>query len=169
METKFKAPKGQTTKIMTLLTLLLCVVAVIKLVLQIVNTNRFPIGILVVVVIVVLVIVMSYLLSPAGYVLSDNELIINQPVRSKKIRYKEILGVRHIQKEELRGMIRTFGIGGLFGQVGKFYHKNFGTMNLFVSQLKNLVLIETANKKYLISPDTIDFLEKIKGKIPYKK
>lgn len=166
MEVRYKAPKGQTTIIVTSFILLLYFFIMIKIIYEILKINRIPFRLLIGAILLTLILIISYLLSPKSYVLYDNELVIKQQIRSKRISYKEIKDIKLIQNEDLKGLIRTFGIGSLFGEVGKFYHKKYGRLNLFASQHKNIVLIETANKKYIISPNNIDIIDRIKEKIP---
>ena len=59
-------------------------------------------------------------------------------------------------------MIRTFGVGGLFGIYGKFYTNGLGNITVFGTQSKNYILIRTNSQKIVITPDDIGIIEKIR-------
>jgi len=166
MEIKYKAPKGLSVKIVTSIVLILYVSIIFKIIHEILNSNRRPVGIIIGFGIFTIIIVISYVLSLKSYIISDSELIIKQLIKSKRINIKAIKDIKLIQNKDLKGLIRIFGIGGLFGDVGKFYHKKLGRLNLFASQHKNIVLIETTDKKYIITPNDIDIIDKIKERMP---
>ncbi|MBS4044542.1 MAG: hypothetical protein KGZ59_12085 [Chitinophagaceae bacterium] len=71
-----------------------------------------------------------------------------------KLLKSEIISVGQLEKEKLKGTIRTFGVGGLFGYFGKFYNNKIGVMTLYATRRSNYVLIKTsANKKIILTPD----------------
>jgi hypothetical protein len=112
------------------------------------------------------IIFVSWALSPKKYILTDHHLIIKRTIASREINLKEITGVRLLAKEELKGLIRTFGIGGLFGYVGKFYNKKLGHLSFYATSRKGLILIETIKKeKIVISPSDAQFQQDLLSRI----
>ena len=108
------------------------------------------------------IIIGTYLYSPKGYAIHDNSLIIKRPIGELTINMSDIVEVRKIEKGEMSGTIRTFGVGGLFGYYGKLRNSTFGNMTYYVSQRKNMILLKTVtDKKIVISPDSIDMVEKL--------
>jgi hypothetical protein len=108
------------------------------------------------------------------YELSDTELIIVRPYKSVHIPLNTISGIIKLEKTDLLGTIRTFGNGGFFGYTGYYWKKSLGTMIFYLTQRKNLILIETIAKtgkakggKIVISPDDISMegklIELLKG------
>jgi len=102
------------------------------------------------------------------YELSDTELIIVRPYKSLHIPLKTIAGVMKLEKADILGTIRTFGNGGFFGYTGYYWKKSLGTMIFYLTQRKNLILIETLAKtgkttggKIVISPDDIGMESKL--------
>ncbi|MBW7943281.1 MAG: hypothetical protein H3C64_13055, partial [Candidatus Kuenenia stuttgartiensis] len=86
------------------------------------------------------------------------------PVRKIKIDFREIENVRLLENRETIGLLRVFGVGGLFGYFGKYYNSKIGSVNLYTSQRKNRILISTlGGNKYIISPDNLDLLKYLKS------
>lgn len=96
----------------------------------------------------------TLLFKPINYSLTNNELIIHRPLKNKNIDRNKIHSVNLIDKEELKGTIRTFGVGGLFGYWGSFANKKIGAMTWYATRRNNAVLIETSdNKKIILTPN----------------
>jgi hypothetical protein len=109
-----------------------------------------------------LILLITYSFSPRKYSIWQGELIIHRLIGSVRIPLTDIAEVRKIDKGDLRGSIRTFGVGGLFGNFGKFYNRKFGRMTFFVTQNKNLLLIFTKKgKKIVLSPDDATMAERL--------
>lgn len=105
----------------------------------------------------------SFLFAPQSYSLSNNEIIINRPIKNRKINIYDIEEVRIIPDTEIKGLIRTFGVGGVFGYFGKHYNSKLGNITLYATQRKNYILIQMKQgKKIIITPNDIKMLEKIK-------
>ena len=52
------------------------------------------------------------------------------------------------------GVIRTFGVGGLFGYYGQFYNSKIGSMTWYATRQNNTVLVRTIdNKNIVLTPD----------------
>ena len=78
---------------------------------------------------------------------------------------------REISNNDMGLTIRTFGVGGLFGYFGKFFNSKIGRLTMYGTRRNNTVLIETDNKKIILTPDDpIEFLKhKEKQQKPIKK
>jgi hypothetical protein len=106
----------------------------------------------------------SWLFAPRSYTLDGTELTINRPIGGVSINRSSIKEVRLLEAGELKGTIRTFGNGGLFGYYGKYYNSGIGHMTWYTTQSKNTVLIVTnEGKKVVISPDDTSLVEKLKN------
>lgn len=78
------------------------------------------------------------------------------------LKFDDIEQVRAVEEGEMNGLIRTFGVGGLFGYFGKYYANRIGNMTLYATQRKNRILIITKqHKKIVITPDDLSMLEKL--------
>ena len=104
----------------------------------------------------------SYLFSPRKYELQNGQLIIKRLIGAKVINLTDIIEIRKINRGEMTGTIRTFGVGGLFGYYGKFHNSTFGHMTYYVTQRKNMILLKTKDeKKIIISPDDVNMINKL--------
>ncbi len=107
-----------------------------------------------------------YLFAPHYYRVENHNLIIVRPANNKTIKLSDIEEIRPVENNEMLGGIRTFGNGGLFGYFGKYYYPKIGKVNLYATQRKNRILIETKQgAKFIITPDDQSIIENIKGKI----
>ncbi len=106
----------------------------------------------------------SYLYAPQKYVLSNDELIIKRPIKERKIKLSDIEEIKIVADTEMKGISRTFGVGGLFGYYGKYYNSEFGHMTFYTTQRKNRVLLRIKQgEKIIITPDDITMAEKLKS------
>ena len=113
------------------------------------------------------ILVFSLLWSPRGYSISKDRLLINRFIGPKSIELSSIGTVEPVDRSQLSGTLRAFGVGGLFGYFGKFHSPNYGMMDYYVTQRKNFVLIRTnEGKKIILSPDDTSFSEILRNSLP---
>ena len=99
------------------------------------------------------IITLSYLLSPAKYYIQGSDLVIKKVIGKEiKIRLNEIEGYTIVPNFSKLRVARTFGNGGLFGYYGTFSTAEYGPLNCQLSNLKNVVILKTAEQTYAISP-----------------
>lgn len=97
---------------------------------------------------------MAYLYRPLNYTLTEKDLLIKRPIGTVRIPRVSITAINPIERKKIRGAIRTFGVGGLFGYYGKFYTFSIGSMTWYMTNRnKALLLTTTSQRKILISPD----------------
>ncbi|RAJ08843.1 PH (Pleckstrin Homology) domain-containing protein [Chitinophaga skermanii] len=106
--------------------------------------------------ILLVVVLISLGLSPRSYSIEEGQLIIHRLVGQKRIPLASITAARHLDRSELGIVMRTMGIGGLFGYIGSFHSSKIGHYSSWTTNRDSLVLIETADKKYMISPTDYD-------------
>lgn len=90
---------------------------------------------------------------PMSYKLTADSLIIHRLFNDIVINRKDILIVREVTRADMRLTIRTFGVGGLFGYFGKFSNATIGRMTLYATRRDKTVLVETSDKKLILTPD----------------
>lgn len=149
---KFNASLDKLAKLVTLIiSLMFASIIIGQLVLiidSVQSTSFFSILIL------VLIYLFVFLYRPLYYRTTDNLLVIHRPISNIKINLKDIKSVEILDKERLKGTMRTFGVGGLFGYWGKFANSEIGVMTWYATKRDNAVLITTFNdKKVLLTPD----------------
>lgn len=93
-------------------------------------------------------------LKPLSFDINEDEIIIRRWFKSVHINKSEIESLDLIEKNRIRGSIRTFGVGGLFGWYGKFNNDELGSMTWYLTRRDRPILITTkSGKKILLSPD----------------
>jgi len=119
----------------------------------------------VVVVATSLVVLVTYALSPRGFSLSPDGLRIHRPFGPHVLPYTRIRSARRAQPNELCGL-RTFGSGGMFGFFGWFWSRKLGHYRTYVTNRREMVLVE-AERPYLLSPERPDdFLRSLSHWLP---
>ena len=105
-----------------------------------------------------------YNLKPLSVTIGNDAIIINRKWKPVTINFSEINSIRIVEKEEMKGVIRTFGNGGLYGYTGMYYNKIMGSMRWYCTQRCNYILIQTRGKKTIITPDLPnEFMNDIKS------
>jgi len=99
----------------------------------------------------------TYGFSTKAYQLTPDEVIIRRLLGNVKIKRSEILSVEIIEKEQMGWLIRTFGVGGLFGYWGKFSSSKLGSMTWYATKKNRIILVKTINnKRIVITPDEME-------------
>lgn len=108
---------------------------------------------------------LTLIFRPKHYKLSGDRLIIHRLADKVSIDRNQIKEVKQIDPEQLRGSIRTFGVGGLFGYYGRYANNKLGRMTWYATRKNKTVLIITnSNEKIILTPDEPEaFVERLKG------
>jgi len=100
------------------------------------------------------IVVLCFVLSPRYYLVYDDRVIIKRLWRSVTIKRSEIRLCRTVTTQEIGGLTRYFGVGGLFGYFGKFLSSGLGSLNLYATRQQNFVILHiNSNRKIMLSPD----------------
>ncbi len=106
----------------------------------------------------------SFVLSTKSYSLNSQELIIKKQLGTTAFPVADIYEARIITKDDMKGTIRTFGSGGLFGYYGLFYNRTLGSFTMYTTQRTNTIFIKLKDgKKIIISPDDVKMLDLLKS------
>lgn len=100
------------------------------------------------------VLILCYLFAPIGYEVSDHRLTVLS--RAGKKRFGSVFRCSRPTRRAFA--IRLFGNGGLFAGTGIFWSRSYGVFRAYVTsaRLSDMVLVETADHKILISPEDPD-------------
>jgi hypothetical protein len=99
-----------------------------------------------------LIAVACWALGPKGLEIECGELRVRRNAwRPTSIPLAGIREIAVLPPGALRGAIRTFGVGGLFGYYGWFYKK--GAFRLWATRSDRLVEIVAAGRRVVVSPD----------------
>lgn len=98
------------------------------------------------------IIVLSYLLSPKGYLIGPDHLTIVRPMKSIMISLDRISGVEEAAPEILSDSTRLLGCDGLWGQYGEYQNSKLGSYRLYVRKTNGQVIIR-GKDTYVIAPE----------------
>jgi hypothetical protein len=102
----------------------------------------------------------AWLLHPTSYEITNENLVIHQPVKAIKI---SLASIKNIERTEPGYSMRLFGSGGLFGYYGLFSSNKLGRHYRYTGNNKDLVFVNAGKKNYLLSiHDQLFFDELIK-------
>ena len=102
------------------------------------------------------IILLTTVIAGVGYMpmrlkANDEKVTVRRLFGSLEIPLNEVIDTRRIFKSEIDGSIRTFGSGGLFGYLGRFKNDRLGNYTMYATELNNLILVRTNNKKYVFN------------------
>jgi len=98
----------------------------------------------------------AYAYSVRGFHLQDGAIVIKRLVGDVTIPISAITEIRRATPDDLRWTIRLMGSGGLFGYYGLFRTSALGKCTWYVTNRSNNVVVRTASKVMLLSPDEPD-------------
>jgi hypothetical protein len=103
-----------------------------------------------------LVLMLCVTYSPRGYVIEGHSILVKRLAGAARIALDGVREVRRATPDDLRGCIRLWGSGGLFGYYGLFSTSKLGKSTWYVTNRSNCVVLITAAKTFLFSPDDPD-------------
>jgi hypothetical protein len=114
------------------------------------------------------VIVLGYAYSPRGYSVSEKAITVKRFVGNIRIPLEDIREARPTSSDDLRGCMRLWASGGLFGYYGLFRTSKLGRCTWYAAHRKNTVVLIGASKTTVYSPDDVDgFLNAIRAEVPF--
>jgi len=78
-------------------------------------------------------------------------IAIKHLIGQTKIPIDSITALKKVDDNITAYSIRKFGSGGFGGYLGKFSNKQLGNYTMYATQVKNLVLIKTTKRQYIVS------------------
>ncbi len=101
--------------------------------------------------------------APQGYRVEPNCVVVRRPVGELRIPLATTCHARLVAADELRGTIRIWGVGGLFGYFGRFLNGT-ESQRWYVTDLSRCVRLECAGKVIILSPsDPAAFLAALRN------
>lgn len=100
-----------------------------------------------------LIVILLYFgcMTPVKLELDAKKITIVKALGSIKIPREEVVNIHKLSSESLSKSIRLFGSGGFFGYLGKFENSIIGKYQMYITERKNLILIETTSMKYVVN------------------
>jgi hypothetical protein len=93
-----------------------------------------------------------YAWSPTGYEIADGNVVIRRLIGNVRIPVSGIRDVRIATRDDLRGSMRVFGSGGVFGYYGRFRNGS-ETSQWYVTDRSHAVVLATDAGTVIVSPD----------------
>jgi hypothetical protein len=97
------------------------------------------------------IVLFTYLYTPNSILLTNDSIVIERPLQAVAIPLAEVKAVRRAVESEFKGMIRTFGVGGLFSYMGHFHSPALGNLRMYVKDLTKVVLVDTTEGRFAVS------------------
>jgi len=141
---------------------IISIIVVLILILPIVHTisNKTPIfNHSFAVFIPFLLLVITFFFAPTSYEITKDKIVINKVCGSIKLNKTDIIDVAPPRSGDLKGSIRLFASGGLFGYFGKYKSPQLGKYNMYAGSMKSnnmLIIRMKGGKIYVISPKRKD-------------
>jgi hypothetical protein len=108
--------------------------------------------------------------SPRAYEIEGQTILVKRLAGAARVTLQGVRDVHRTTPEDLRGCIRLWGSGGLFGYYGLFRTAKLGKSTWYVTSRNNSVVVITAAKTVLFSPDDPDgFLAAIRAAAPIQE
>jgi hypothetical protein len=105
--------------------------------------------------------------SPRSYEIQGQTILVQRLAGAARVTLQGVRDARRTTPEDFRGCIRLWGSGGLFGYYGLFRTTKLGKSTWYVTSRNNSVVVITAAKTVLFSPDDRDgFLAAIRAVAP---
>ena len=95
--------------------------------------------------------VVTWLQAPQTLMIDRNTLTIGRRMKPVTISLGNIVRVERVESKVVRRAMRKVGNGGLWAYTGRYYHSSVGNYQLYATELRDLLLIETDKQKYVIS------------------
>jgi len=99
---------------------------------------------------------LTYVYSPRGYKVDGRSIVVKRLVGNVSMPLDGIRAARRINSDDLRGCIRLWGSGGLFGYYGLLRTSSLGRCTWYVTNRRNAVVVIGESKTTVYSPDDID-------------
>jgi hypothetical protein len=152
---EFSLSYDRTAKIISSLVLALLVVLCVSL--------QTP----VVIGISVAIAVVAYAYAPRSYAISEGAIVVRRLAGSVRFPLKSIREARLAAADDLRGTLKVWGSGGLFGYYGLYRTSKLGRSSWYVTDRSKMVVLVTDGKTALLSPGDPDgFLAAVRAEAP---
>jgi hypothetical protein len=114
-----------------------------------------------------LVIAIAFVYSPRGYTVTDRAVVVRRAIGSVRVPLEYVQALRAATGDDLKGSVRLWGSGGLFGYYGLFRTGKLGRSTWFVRDRSRAVVLVTATKTALFGPgDVAEFLAAVHEQTP---
>ena len=114
--------------------------------------NGIPIALVLAGVAPLVLLVVAMLFIIKGYVINDQQLLVERPGWDYVIELGELQQV-YVDPNAMARSLRLFGNGGLFCFAGLFQNKTLGRYRVFATNPRNAVVLKFPARTIVVSPD----------------
>lgn len=148
MKTIYECPQSRGVRVSTILAFIFVLIALICEIYFFTEMER-SLEAIILTSVLLLAAFSSFMVFPL-YIISDDEgLGIRTLLRTIHIPYQDIDHIERLDGGErpfgIKGMVRIFGIGGVFGYIGLYRMKGVGTFRSYITDEKKVFLIYRKN------------------------
>ena len=98
------------------------------------------------------ILLLAALFAVRGYIIEGDQLLVVRPLWKTRLTLRGLEEIE-VDAEAMKGSIRTFGNGGLFGFIGLFRNQRIGRYRAFVTDPARCVVLRFPERTLVISPD----------------
>jgi hypothetical protein len=102
-----------------------------------------------------LIVVGAAFFTVRGYSVTNDEILVHRLFWDTKLS-RQGLQSAALEPDALRGALRTFGNGGLFGFTGWYQSSRLGSFRVFATDSARTVVLRYAGKAVVVTPDQPD-------------
>ena len=103
--------------------------------------------------------VFGFIYTPYRIVLTESHLILYRHIGNILIPIQQITTIRLFNPVDRKGIFRTFGAEGVFGNWGLYKSAAHKRLYVYTRRGSNWTLIITPNKKYVIAPNDLKLID----------
>lgn len=107
-----------------------------------------------------LILFVSLLFTVRSYIVSGNSLLIRRLLWNTDIDISMLSSAEYDPKA-MTGSIKIFGNGGLYSFSGRYKSGKLGSFRVYVTDYKNCVIVKTAERTIVVSPENPELFVEI--------
>ncbi|GEP88873.1 PH domain-containing protein [Chitinophaga terrae (ex Kim and Jung 2007)] len=160
---RYDAVLDDNSKLVTHLSIVLTLIFAVR---QLSDVSGHPLSTTALLFILIPVLAVAWCLSPRYYQITETAILIKRPLFSITIGLADVVRLKSVTEEDLGSSSRLMAFGGIFGYLGTYWSSEIGKYQGWCTNRANLVLIESANQKWLISPSASEeFVKQVNSRI----
>ncbi len=104
----------------------------------------------------ILIVGLTYAFSPRGYEVTAEAIVVRRLIGNKRLPLAGVRAAGRVDAGDLRGAVRLWGSGGMFGYYGLFQTSRLGRCWWYVTDRKNAVAVAASGGTVVFSPDDVE-------------
>ena len=102
------------------------------------------------------ILILTLLFTVRGFTVSGSTLLVRRLLWNTRL---DLTGLRSVtvDRNAMKGSIRTIGNGGLFSFSGTFRSRSLGKFRAFVTEMSSCVVLDLKSGRVVVSPDNPEY------------